>query len=159
MKAWWNNLNQRERGLVMIAALLVMLALLWMLIGKPLYNHHRLLQQDLADAQAIQQQLQQQRSDIMKLRGGGTSQPVTSNGSLHSAVIDALKQFQLDGEGSSSEGKTRDSVTMKMENKPFDALARFLSHMDTRYAARVTRMTLKPADKTGAVDAEITLER
>lgn len=158
MKAWWSNLNQRERRLVISAALLVGLSLLWMLAVKPFINHRRLLQQDLADAQAIYQQMQQQRPEIIKLRGGNTV-PSDRDGSLHSAVIATLKQFQLDGEGTSSEEKAKDSVTLKLEGKPFDALARFLSQMDARHAARATRLTLEPADKVGTVDADITLER
>lgn len=157
MKTWWQNLTPRERQLVMTGVILIGLTMLWLLVWKPLASYHRLLQQDLADAQAVNQEMQARRGEILSLRGGST--PAATGGSLHSVVIDTLKQYQLDGEGTTSEEKDKNSVSLKLEGKPFDALAQFLARMETQYAALATRMDMKPADKPGTVDAQITLER
>lgn len=159
MKAWWQNLAARERQLVMLGAGLIGLTLLWLLVWKPLASHHRLLQQDLADAQTANADMQSRRAEILSLRGAGTPNPVVTGGSLHTAVIETLKQYQLDGEGTTSEENDKNTVNLKLEGKPFDALVQFLASVETQQAAHATRLTLKPAAKPGTVDAQITLER
>ena len=159
MKAWWQNLAANERRLLGIGAALIGLTLLWLFVWKPLSAHHQLLQQDLEDAQAAHAEMQRQRAEIFALRGASPNAPTAASGSLHTSVIAALKQFQLDGTGTSSEEKNKNTVTLKLEAKPFDTLAQFLATMETQHAANTTSMTLKPADKPGTVDAQITLER
>lgn len=159
MKAWWQNLAGNERRLVLMGAILIGLTMLWLFLWKPLAAHHQLLQQDLTDAQAAHAQMQQQRAEILKLRGASPNSPAAVTGSLHTAVIAALKQFQLDGAGTTSEEKDKKTVNLKLEAKPFDTLAQFLALMETQHAANTTSMTLKPAAKPGTVDAQITLER
>ncbi|OQX15745.1 MAG: hypothetical protein BWK73_05935 [Thiothrix lacustris] len=162
MKAWWQTLAANERRLLSIGAALIGLTLLWLFVWKPLSAHHQLLQQDLEDAQAAHAEMQHQRAEILALRGASpnaSNVPNATNGSLHTGVIAALKQFQLDGTNTSSEEKNKNTVTLKLKAKPFDTLAQFLAAMETQYAANTTSMTLKPADKPGTVDAQLTLER
>ena len=161
MKSWWQGLNGREKRLVLIAGLLLGVVLLWMLIGKPLVNYHRTVQQDLEEAQSINQQMQQQRTEIQALRGNAASgMPAAMNGgSLHSSVITILKRYQLDGAGTSTEEKDKDTVILKLEGKPFNPLAQCLAQLETEYAAHATSMSLKPGKATGTVDAQITLQR
>ncbi|UJS25605.1 type II secretion system protein GspM [Thiothrix winogradskyi] len=159
MKAWWQNLAANERRLLSIGAALIGLTLLWLFVWKPLSAHHQLLQQDLEDAQSAHAEMQRQRAEIFALRGAAPNAPAVTGGSLHTSVIAALKQFQLDGTGTSSEEKNKNTVTLKLEAKPFDTLAQFIAMMETQHAANTTSMTLKPADKPGTVDAQITLER
>lgn len=159
MKAWWQSLAASERRLVTWGAILISLTMLWLFIWKPLNSHHQLLQQDLQDAQDAHEEMQQRRTEILALRGASAGSPSAASGSLHTTVIAALKQFQLDGAGTTSEEKDKKTVTLKLEAKPFDTLAQFLATMETQHAANTTAMTLKPAGKPGTVDAQITLER
>ncbi|WMP18826.1 type II secretion system protein M [Thiothrix lacustris] len=159
MNIWWQSLAASERRLVTWGAILIGLTMLWLFIWKPLTAHHQLLQQDLADAQATYTDMQQQRASLLALRGGSPGSPAATKGSLHTTVIAALKQFQLDGAGTTSEEKDKKTVTLKLEAKPFDTLAQFLATMETQHATNTTAMTLKPAGKPGTVDAQITLER
>ncbi len=158
MNAWWQSLNEREKRLVGFAGALVLFALLWVLVWKPLMSRHRLLQQDLADAQEVNAQMQQQRDEILALRGASAT-TVNTTGSLHTGVINTLKQYQLDGAGTSTEEKDKDTVILKLEGKAFDALAQALTQLENQLAARPSNMSLKPAGKPGTVDAQITLER
>ncbi len=103
------------------------------------------------------------KTNVLKSSSSGaasaSASPAATGGSLHTAVIAALKQFQLDGAGTTSEEKDKKTVNLKLEAKPFDTLAQFLALMETQHAANTTSMTLKPAAKAGTVDAQITLER
>lgn len=159
MKAWWQSLNTRERRLVTIAAALLAMIFLWLLIWKPLARHYTFLQQDLQVARDANQQMQQQRGEILSARGASPDAVPLSSENLYSAVTNLLKQHQLDGEGSSSDSQERDKVRIKLTGKPFDALARFLDQMEHQYAAHVSSMTLKPAKESGLIDAEILLQR
>lgn len=159
MKAWWNTLNTRERRLVLLAALLASLTALWLLVGKPLLAHRQSLQQDLEAARAIHGELQARRTEILSLRQGEGTAANSNTGSLHSGIIATLARFQLDGTGTRSEETDKNTVNLKLENKPFDALAQFLAAVTTEQAARITYMTLKPASRPGTVDAELTLQR
>lgn len=159
LSVWWQNLPGRERRLMLAGAVLIGFTALFLFIGKPLYHHYQQLQQDLTDARTAQMQMQQQRNTILSLQGNGDNTPAITGGSLHTAVISELKQLQLDGTGTSTEEKDKDTVTLKLEDKPFDTLILFLGNLETRYAAHATRMTLQPAKQTGAVNADLDLER
>lgn len=160
MNAWWQGLNKRERNLVLTAAAFALLALGWMLIWKPLAQYKTFLKQDLQEAQEVHLQMQQQRAEILKLRGeSNNNQPATNSGSLYTGVLSLMKQHRLDGDGASSEERDRDTVTIKLENKPFDSLVRLLAQAESRFAAHATSMSLKPAKAAGLVDAQITLQR
>lgn len=159
MNAWWQGLNKRERNLVLAAVAFVLLALGWMLVWKPLAQYKTYLKQDLQEAQEVHLQMQQQRAEILKLHGESTNQPVANSGSLYTGVLSLMKQYRLDGEGASSEERDSDTVTLKLESKPFDALIRLLAQAESRFAAHATSMTLKPTKEAGLVDAQITLQR
>lgn len=159
MKSWWQNLNKRERNLVLLAAILASIALAWTLVWKPLARYHTFLQQDLQDARDIRAQMQQQRTAIARLQSSPDQQQPAQGGSLDSTVNHLLKQHQLDGAGTSSEEQDRDTVALKLDGKPFDNLIRFLAQMESQHATHATSMTLKPAEATGLVDAQITLQR
>lgn len=159
MNTWWQNLNSRERRLVVLAGSLLAIALLWVLVGKPLASRYKLLQQDVQTALELNQQMQQQRGEIEQLRGAASTTPNLSDENLYSAVNKLLKQHQLDGEGTSADEKDNNQVSLKLDGKPFDTLIRFLAQLENEYAAHTTSMTLKPTDKSGMVDAEILLQR
>lgn len=158
MNVWWQNLAARERRLVLFGISLIVLTALWLFVWKPLSNYRQLLQQDVADARAAHSEMQARRAEILALRNNGNAAPAT-NGSLHTAVISTLERFQLDGNGTSSEETDKNTVSLTLEGKPFDALAQFLAAIESEQAAKTTRMTLKPAAKPGTVDAQLTLER
>ena len=163
MKAWWQSLNLREKRLVGAAGGLVFIALLWTLVWKPLLKHHQLLQEDLQDAMSINAELQQQRAAVFALRNGGggdnETAPANTTVNLHSAVITLLKRFQLDGAGTSTEEKDKNTVLLKLDSKSFDALAQFLINAERQYAAYAVSMDLTPTAKSGTVNANITLKR
>jgi type II secretory pathway component PulM len=159
MKVWWDTIAASERRLLLIGAGLIGLTVLWLFVWRPLAAHHQLLQLDVETAQAAQTEMQSQRGEILALRGTSPGAIAASNGSLHTAVIAALKQFQLDGTGTTSDEKDKKTVNLKLEAKPFDTLVKFLAAMETQQAANTTNMSLKPAAKPGTVDAQITLQR
>ena len=157
MKVWWQNLNERERLWVTLAGVLVAAMLLWLTLGKALLGHYQLLQHDLTTAREVQQKMQQQRDTIMQARG---KPAVAASGeNLYAAVAGLLAQYQLDGAGSNSQEKDENAVGLTLTGKPFDAVIRFLAHLEREYGAYVVSMTLKPTDKGGLVDAEIQLKR
>lgn len=158
MNVWWQSLNAREKRLTAAAMGLLALLLVWLLVVKPLIKRQQLFQQDLANAQTINQTLNSQRANILQSRGKGAAPP-NSNTNLYSAVAETLKQHQLDGEGTSSEEKEQNNVRIKLDGKPFDALMRFLDQMEREHAALTSSMTIKATGKGGLADAEIVLQR
>ncbi|MDX9987725.1 type II secretion system protein GspM [Thiothrix unzii] len=157
MKVWWQNLNERERLWVTLAGVLVAAMLLWLTLGKALLGHYQLLQHDLTTAREVQQKMQQQRDTIMQARGKPAASASGEN--LYAAVAGLLAQYQLDGAGSNSQEKDENAVGLTLTGKPFDAVIRFLAHLEREYGAYAVSMTLKPTDKGGLVDAEIQLKR
>lgn len=156
MNAWWQSLSTREKRLTAVAIGLLALLLVWLLVVKPLIKRQQLFQQDLANAKTINQTLHSQRANILQARGKSTT-PANSN--LYSVVASTLKQYQLDGEGTSSEEKEQNNVLIKLNGKPFDTLMRFLDQMEREHAALTSSITIKATGKAGLVDAEIVLQR
>lgn len=153
MKHWWQNLNERERLWVLVAGVLVIAMLLWLTLGKALSHHYQALQHNVTKAREIQQTMQQYRASLAHTPGKAMPE------NLYAVVAGLLAQYQLDGEGSSSQEKEKNVISLSLTAKPFDAVIRLLAHLERDYNTYAVSMTFKPSDKSGLVDAEIQLKR
>ena len=61
--------------------------------------------------------------------------------------------------GLRSEAKSKDVVSIRMENAPFDALINFIGAMEQQHNIKVSNMALVPTKTVGVTSAQVTLER
>lgn len=159
MKDWFDNLEPRERLLVALAAVVVTLALAWLLLIHPLY---------VAGSQRAER-VAQLRSDLARANTlGAEIRALAASGGPRVTQADANQSLMILLERSAREAglqvnqsRPLDTATVRVrfESAPFDTLVRWLGTLASRYGVQADVVSLDKLGAPGMVDAQITLKR
>lgn len=160
MKAWLDSLAPRERLMVIVAAIVLLLFLLYALIWSSIRSGYLELQETVAaqrDTAVWMQDSAQRLAQLKRSRGpataglGGQSLLALADGTARSSGLgDALKRVEPEG---------RNSVKVWLDNASFDVLIGWLVSLTNKYAISVDTITLeRVSDSAGRVNARLTLQ-
>lgn len=159
MKAWFIALQPRERLIVTIAAIVLALMLLYLLAWSPVSTRLTTTRQDVAADRSLLLWMQKSNAEIKQLRGGTNRKTTNRNISLINAVESTARQAGIRQSITHLEPKGDTSINVQIKGANFDQLIRWQGTMEKQYAAQATQINIKPADKTGLVDARIKFTR
>ena len=163
MKAWYASLEANERRLLMIAAPLLLIMLLYVGVWEPMVNSVAALRASTAEQESLLAWMRGAAQEVKQLqqqnggRSGQQAKPVNS-GSLLSLVDrtaksgrlgDALKRVQPDGD---------DKVRVWLEAASFDDVVRWLTALQSRHGVRVASSVFQALEITGRVDVRLVFE-
>jgi len=159
MRAWWERLQERERRIVAIGAVVVAAMLVWALLWYPL-SHAR---SDLAMRVARQHDdlawMQQALGEIKNLRAQGARGRADRQGKSLLALADvSARGAGLTGALKRVEPAGANSVRVNLEIADFDALTNWLDSLARDYGVQVTDFSADKVDGMGLVNARVTLE-
>jgi general secretion pathway protein M len=161
MRNWFDSLEERERNFVMAGAVVVLLALLYVLGWAPLDNKHNSLKAEVAN-------WQQSLVDLRPIRAatsdGSSGQSVVVRGSQQTPIIivdQTLRSRGLDRYRRRSQPTAGDGIRVEFENVAFDELVLWLGDLSEHYAMDVQAGSFSTGsqDSPGRVNATLTLER
>ncbi len=160
MRAWWAALANRERLLVVVAGVTVLIALLYLLVWEPFAKGRS----DLASrVQAHQKDLawmEQAAAELARLRAATRTHTVQGRQRSLLAIIDSsAKQAGLRKVIQRMEPVGQDGVKLWLENADFDRLIGWLGALRRRFGIRVSRASFDRQDTPGRVDARLSLQR
>jgi general secretion pathway protein M len=157
---WYRGLQQRERQLVLAAAVLIIITLLYLVIWEPI---HEGLEEQTQKYQAqleVLEWMQAASAEAAALKASGISnknvsstQPVTLLVE-NSAATAGLKPFMSKLESTSDKG-----ARVTLDAASFDQLLLWLSTLQSQYGISVSAANLDRDDKPGAVNVRMTLNR
>jgi general secretion pathway protein M len=150
-----DTLQPRERAMVAIAAVAVVLAILYGGIWKPVHNARHHAEQRLVDARDLATQLERASTEVPHTgpaaAGGG--------GSLLSVVDESAKTGALGKPLSRLSPDSDNQVRAWVDDVPFEALVHWMYDLQTRYGVRVDTADVEGQDTPGVVNARLTLVR
>lgn len=158
MKAWLAGLEPRDRRLLLVAALLLGLLLIYALLADPLLSAYRERAARVEQQRAELAWMQEAAARIRQLRAdggsgaglGGRSLLAVVDGSAREAGLgNALRRVRPDGSL---------AVRVWFEGVPFDALVEWLGRLDREFQVQVRLITLERQPEPGRVHAQLTLE-
>jgi general secretion pathway protein M len=159
MKEWFEQLEPRERLLVMIAGGLVVFTLIVMLGIRPILNQSKRGHELVADKRELLAELSDVAARLGPQRGtpqanaSGTSQSlvlVIDQSTRSSGLAQHLKRNQPDGAS---------SIRLRFEDAPFDTLIQWLQGLQNQHGISVTSANIDTAAVTGRVNCNLTLSR
>lgn len=163
MKAWFQALSERERNLVLLGGFVLVALLAYFYGWKPLLRYHSELERDikltLEDREFIKQAEEQVQFLEQAAQNERTVDTATSVQLLANPLLKRYKLDDADEVGLRSEAKSKDVVSIRMENAPFDALINFIGAMELEHNIKVSSMALVPTKTAGVTSAQVTLER
>jgi general secretion pathway protein M len=159
MKAWFDALQPRERGLVGSAIAVVALAILYLGVWRPLDRAHTNMQtsvQTWSDALAELRPLQAilQNSSLTAAQSSG-------NESLVVIIDNSLRQRGLYSALQRSQPTAQNGIRVEFENAAFDDLVLWLGDLATSHGLQLQSgsFSSNETENVGRVNATVTLER
>ncbi len=161
MRDWLDSLAPRERIMVLICAVVVVLALLWLLVWSPLDSRHDALRASVTDWETGLARLQR----VAELRGDqGTAAGSPRLGGDQTPVVIVDTTLRARGLSSAlrrSQPTTSTGIRVEFERVPFNSLVLWLGDLSSRYGMDVQSgsLSVPPRAEPGRVNATLTLER
>jgi general secretion pathway protein M len=156
--AWINDRDAREKALLAGAAVILLLAGLWVLVWDPLDDRLSEFQARVTQQQAIYLQLQQLAAEAEQLGSGSASVADRGDQSLMSLADRSVRAAGLAGALRRIEPAGEGRVRLWLQQAQFDPMAKWLQSLSREYGIHVFAASIDRGDSTGLVIAEITLE-
>lgn len=155
MKAWWEALSIRERGLVAGGVALALALLFYLLFWEPFQANSRRLQRSVAELRADLAWMQQAAREIGRLGGAGETSPADESRSLLTVVDqtarasglgDALKQVAPQG---------ADQLSAQLEAVDFNRLIAWLGELERDHFVAIVNLSVDRTSAVGRVNARV----
>lgn len=159
MKAWLDSLEQGERRMVIVGAVLLLVMLIYVSAWEPLVKKVDALRTSTAEQQVLLNWMKQAAQEVKQLRGssGQISKPASGQSLL--SLVDStakaarlgksLKRVQPDGE---------QKVRVWLEAANFDDVVRWLTTLETRKGVRIISTVFQAKEAAGQVDVRLVFE-
>lgn len=150
IKDWYKGLNDNERKMVSILAVMMIILIVFIAIVMPIKRYMNGLDQAVADAQkdlpAIASKVQ-----ALKSRSGSAN---ATNQSLNQLVTETSKQYGL--KFSRIEERKRDEeIQVRLDDVEFDQLLRWVSQLEQDKGLVIDTFRVSDTDTIGMVDASV----
>lgn len=161
MKDWLDTLAPRERIMVLICAVVVVIALIWLLVWRPLDSRHDALRASVEDWETGLGRLQR----VAEMRGSSSpSGGATRLGANQTPVVIVDTTLRARGLSSAlrrSQPTTSTGIRVEFENVAFNSLVLWLGDLSSRYGMDVQAgsLSVPPRAEPGRINATLTLER
>ena len=159
MKAWWENLGARERGLIVVGTVLVMMLLSYVLAWEPLRNSDRRLRQNVAERRADLAWMRQAAEEIKRLGGAEAARPVADNRSLLTLVDQTARAAGLGAALKRVAPQGDDKLSAQLDGAEFDKLIPWLSALERDQAIAIISLNVDRTDAPALVNARVVLGR
>jgi general secretion pathway protein M len=157
---WYQGLQQRERQLVLAASAVIIITLLYLIIWEPIHKGVEDQTQKYQAQLDILEWMQAAATEVKTLKASGaskrrtnSSQPVTLLVEK-SAAMAGLKPYLRKLESTSDKG-----ARVTIDDASFDQVLLWLNTLQTRDGISVSSANIDRADKAGAINARMTLNR
>lgn len=161
MKDWWDTLQSRERYMVLIAAVLVSIAILYLAIWSPIAAS-RDTKQKRVDAKrdtVVWMSQKKQEVEHLKRINPNMFKRSTDSRSILAIVDTGAKQMGIRPAITRIDPKGEDEVQLTMENIAFDYLVVLLGELDRRNSIQVADASFNRSEQVGKITGRVTLKR
>lgn len=159
MKDWYLGLESRERLMVAVGGVVVLLALVWGLLINPVYS---------ASA-AAERRIETKRETLVFLRSAAAelagaadlpaARPDLAGQSLVVIIDRSARQAGLGAALTNNQPIGEDGIRVRLESASFEAVARWLAAIDQGSGLSIESASFDRAPEAGRVNASLTLRQ
>jgi general secretion pathway protein M len=152
--AWWDERNPREKRLLSIGGLVVVLVVFYSMLISPAMDGVAAIRGSLPAMKHDLAAMEGQAEEAKRL--AGAAQAVSPTGdSLNSAIQSSLSDRGLSATKVQMAGN---AVDIELKNVSFGAWVRWLDDMRKQMKLHVTQAQIKPTEHVGRVDVRATID-
>lgn len=161
MKDWFESLDMREQVFVAVGAIVVIVALLYVMVWAPLDKKHAQLRDDVRQWQSSLLELRPLRFTAGSSNSGPSTNVAGSNQTPIIIVDQTLRSRGLDRYRRRSQPTTSNGIRVEFEDVAFDELVLWLGDLSQQYAMDVQAgsFSIGAQANPGRINATLTLER
>ena len=151
IKSWYSGLNMRERNMVLILGIMMVLLILFIAVVLPLKNYMNDLDDRVATAK---RDLPEVAAKVQALQSRSGSQQPSSRQSLNQLITNSSKRYGL--KFSRIEERKRDEeIQVRLDDVEFDQLLRWVGQLEQQQGLVIDTLRVSDTDDIGMVDASI----
>lgn len=156
MRRWWQGLRERERRVLILGAVALVLVLGYGLIWLPLENSRKQAREDLARSEAALTWSRQAAAQIISLGRSARAEP--DSRPLLSIVDSTAKGSGLDGVIRRIQPIGQDDVRVSLDGASYRALMAWLAQLHSK-GVKAVELSIQRENDPGKVTANLTLNR
>lgn len=158
MKAWWQSISERDRGIARFGILVCALMLFWAFLWDPTLASRRSLRTQVTQAEADLAYMHQAAAQLAALGDTGSATVFERNGRSLLALADGTaREARLGHAIKRIEPISSGRANVFLEAAEFDQLAQWLERLQSAYGVRVDEYSLQRADAIGTVEGRVSL--
>jgi general secretion pathway protein M len=154
MNDWFDNLDQKEQRIVMVAGSLIAVFLIWLVLIRPLFS--------AAATQARRVEIRKQELQTMQELAGRVIRNPQNPGAGQRPLVVIVNESAADfGLGAMRSQAMADGATLRitMDEAPFDAVVQWLGFLNSNYGVMVQSAGFNRSNTTGATRTTLVLAR
>lgn len=157
MKDYLQQLNERERLMLIVAVPVVTVLLFYALVWRPMAQQVDVLSQRVAKQHTVLLEMRASAQRVEQLRKQGGVNKSRSNQSLLALVDRTVRQGGLAKALKRVEPDGSDKVKVRLEKASFDAMVNWLESMQNQYGISVDTISVDAQENSGIVNVRVTL--
>lgn len=158
LQAWLDSLNQRERRLVIGAAIFLSVFLLYQLTWAPFVNGVANMQAKVNQQQQDLLWMQQAAREVSGLRGASAGQQPVHSGSLLGLIEKTARERGLGTSIRKVQPEGQNGVRMWMDKVPFDDVMTWLDDLQLKQGVTVSSFSAERTAQAGWVNVRLLVE-
>ncbi|WP_223670693.1 type II secretion system protein GspM [Kangiella shandongensis] len=151
IKAWYSGLNQRERSMVTVLGIMMIILILFIAVVMPLRTYLSDLNQSVATAK---EDLPIIASKVQALQARSGSSQVTTSRSLNQLITTSSKRYNLKF-SRIEERKRNEEIQVRLDDVEFDQLLRWAAQLEQQQGLVIDTLRVSDTGTIGMVDASI----
>lgn len=160
MKRWFESLAPRERVMVSLAAVVVVLAVFYSAVWGPLNKGVSRLSQQVQQQQQLAAWLNETAPRIRALRSAAHQRsPEDLNQALLTVIDKTSKAAGLGDRVKRIQPQGNESVQVWVEHVSFNDMLDWLYRLQNRYGVDIQSLSVEPGGQTGQVHGHMRLKR
>lgn len=156
MKAWFEQLADREQMVLGIGAVLAAIIVAWGFVWRPLSNGAVQLRESVTEKSRFVIDLRRAEHLGPALQATGAVAP---NQSLVVLVDSTARPFALDGAFTRRRPDGPNAISVSFERAPFDQLVAWLVELEESYGTAVEQLSVAGSRDPGLVSGQVSLRR
>ncbi len=158
MIAWWDGLATRERRIVMLAGLALLLVIAFLFVVEPGLERRSALNSQLQTLVNEQAWMQAQEPAVRaQARAAGATPAARTTGSPLGVVDVSARSAGL-GSALRRVRPLESAVEAELEGAPYTALVGWLATLESRHGLRVVSLSIDRGNEPGRVNAQLRIE-
>lgn len=159
MKDWYLGLEPRERLMVSVGGVVLLLAVIWGLLINPVYSASAAAERRIDTKRETLAFLRSAAAELAGATDVPAGRPDLAGQSLVVIIDRSARQAGLGAALTSNQPIGEDGIRVRLENASFEAVARWLAAINQESGLAIETASFDRAPESGRVNANLTLRQ